>query len=231
MPYENLTKIIKADKVLSPASAMRYPDELIGDYLRWGTGGTCFSLTAAVIAVLDSVGIEAYPVLADRYYGPDTHCGIVQPDGKGSFFLMDPGYLLFKPMPVPVDVPVLFTTGFNTVELRPVLNGNSVELYTIVRNNRKLRLTFKMQPASDEAFRRAWEGSFAFEMMHYPVLTRIVNGEHVYLQGDALSIRSALKTMRTKLTPAEEFSYISGTIGIHRDIVTKAMEKLDYGRS
>ncbi|MFW6244582.1 MAG: hypothetical protein ACOC36_01715, partial [Fibrobacterota bacterium] len=51
IPYENLTKIIKSETIVSPRSAMRLPDELIGDYLRWGTGGTCFSLTAAIIAV------------------------------------------------------------------------------------------------------------------------------------------------------------------------------------
>jgi arylamine N-acetyltransferase len=77
IPYENLTKIIKSDGVITPRSAMRYPDELLSDYLKWRTGGTCFSLTAATIAVYNAVGIEAHPVLADRHYGPDTHCGLV----------------------------------------------------------------------------------------------------------------------------------------------------------
>ena len=55
IPYENLTKILKADSVVSARSAMRYPDEVIGDFLRWGTGGTCFSLTAALAGLLDAL--------------------------------------------------------------------------------------------------------------------------------------------------------------------------------
>ena len=60
VPFKNLTKILKAGAVISAASAMRYPDELLGDFLKWGTGGTCFSLTASVVAVFDSLGIEVF---------------------------------------------------------------------------------------------------------------------------------------------------------------------------
>ena len=113
VPYENLTKILKADSVLSAASAMRCPDEVIGDFLRWGTGGTCFSLTAALIALLDVAGIDAWPILADRHYGVDTHCGILIAPQGANMLLLDPGYLLFAPIPVPLDFPAFIETGFN----------------------------------------------------------------------------------------------------------------------
>jgi len=90
VPYENLTKILKASSVISAASAMRYPDEVIGDYLAWGTGGTCFSLTASIVAVYDALGIEVYPVLADRRYGVDTHCGLVLVVPGGKLFCWTP---------------------------------------------------------------------------------------------------------------------------------------------
>jgi hypothetical protein len=231
MPYENLTKIIKSDNILSPSSALRFPDELINDYLQWGTGGTCFSLTAALVAVLDALGVQAYPVLADRYYGPDTHCGLIIPDNSGGIVLLDPGYLVFEPIPVIPGKPSYINTGYNTVELLPHAGGAKADLFTIANKNRKLRLTFKMEPVSDESFRRAWENSFAFEMMHYPVLTRVVNGEHVYLQGDALSVRGAEKTLRRKFSPEDEVSFITGVMGINREIVLKAMGKIKYGRN
>ena len=34
LPYENLTKIIKLDSVLSPNSALRYPEEVLADHLK-----------------------------------------------------------------------------------------------------------------------------------------------------------------------------------------------------
>jgi len=229
VPYENLTKILKADSVISAASAMRYPDEVIGDYLKWGSGGTCFSLTAAVVAVFDALGIAAYPILADRHYGADTHCGLLIAKPDGELLLLDPGYLLFAPVTIPKDQPAQFDNGFNTIELKPVSGAQKIELYTLVKGNRKLRLTFKMTPVSDAAFGRAWEQSFAFEMMTYPVLTRCENGCHQYLQGNVLAVRSAQRTERIVLTKEKQIEFIETAAGIDRNIVTRALEIVNYG--
>jgi hypothetical protein len=229
IPYENLTKILKADEVISARSAMRYPDEVIGDFMKWGTGGTCFSLTAALAGILDSLGIEVYPVLADRHYGQDTHCGLIMPGKNGELLLLDPGYLLFAPLPVPCDGPVFFDTGFNRIELSPANGGTRLELYTIVKYNRKLRLTFKVEPVSDEAFGRAWDRSFAFEMMTYPVLTRHAGGCHQYLQGNVLAVRDAHRTQRVALTPDKQIEFIAGSAGIDRAVVIRALEIVNYG--
>jgi hypothetical protein len=231
LPFENLTKIIKADSVISASSARRHPDELIGDYLRFGTGGTCFSLTASLVALLDALGIDAWPVLADRHYGPDTHSGLIIVRQDGGVLLLDPGYLLFAPVPMPTEGPSFFDTGFNCVELKPVSAGTRIELYTIVKGNRKLRLTFKIEPLSDEAFGKAWERSFAFEMMTYPVLTRQVSGTHHYLQGNVLACRDSRRTERITLTPEERMDYICGSVRISKDIVVKALEVIGHGRT
>ena len=229
LPFENLTKIIKADSVTSPSSAMRHPDEVVGDFLKWGTGGTCFSLTASMVAALDAMGIEAYPVLADRHYGADTHCGVMLAQAGGELLLCDPGYLLFAPVKIPIGEPVTFDNGFNRVELRPESGGSRLALYTMVKGNRKLRLTFKLEPVSDDAFGRAWERSFAFEMMSYPVLTRTECGRHQYLQANMLAVRDARRTQRTTLTPDKQIEFFTASAGIDRSIVTRALEIVNYG--
>jgi len=231
VPYENLTKIIKADAVINASSAMRHPDEVIGDFLQWGTGGTCFSLTAAMVALLDIAGIDAWPILADRHYGADTHCGLIVAGSDGRVLLLDPGFLLFAPVVAPREHPLSYETGFNTVELLPRCGGARVELYTMVKGNRKLRLTFKMEPVSDEAFGRAWERSFAFEMMTYPVLTRHISGKHQYVQGDTLAVRDARRTERTVLTPEQMVDFICGSVHMNRAIVTRALEIVRHGTS
>jgi arylamine N-acetyltransferase len=229
VPFENLTKILKAGAVISAASAMRYPDELLGDFLKWGTGGTCFSLTASVVAMFDSLGIEAYPVLADRHYGPNTHCGLMIVQPGGDVLILDPGYLLFAPVQIPKEQSVFFDTGFNRIELHPVNGGMRLELYTSVKGNRKLRLTFKLEPVSDAAFGKAWEQSFAFEMMTYPVLTRTVNGCHQYLQGNVLAMRDSQRTQRLMLTPEKQVEFFTASAGIDKNIVTRALEIVKYG--
>ena len=228
IPYENLTKIIKSDAVIGPDSAMRLPDEVLADWLKYNTGGTCFSLTAAIIAVLNALGIETHPVLADRHYGPDTHCGVVIVECNG-LVLLDPGFLLFSPTLLPVDAPVFIDNIHNRIELNPIDGGQRVELYTIVKNNRKFRLTYKAAPVDAETFERAWKESFAWEMMHYPVLTRVCNGAHHYLQADRLSIRNAEGAKHLPMTAESTAGFIIDTLGIKRDIALKALEICTHG--
>jgi arylamine N-acetyltransferase len=228
MPYENLTKIIKSDVLVNPRSALRYPDELLGDWMRWGTGGTCFSLTSAMIAVFNCMGIEAHPLLADRHYGIDTHCGLVTVIPEG-VFLLDPGFLLYHPVELPKYTPVSVNTGYNVIELIPKDNGSRVEMYTVVKGSRKMRLVYKTAFIDAVRFENAWESSFAWEMMTYPVLTRVSASQHIYIQGDALSIRSAEKTNRQKMSIDEQYKFISGTMGINPGITRKALEIINNG--
>lgn len=230
LPYENLTKIIKAGTLLNPCSAMRLPDEVLADHLKWGCGGTCFSLTAAAIAVLGALGIEAHPILADRHYGPDTHCGLVIIKEK-EWLLLDPGYLLFTPVSLPESDIIQVNTIHNTIELKPIEHGRRVELITIVKGNRKLRLTYKRELVSPERFEKAWITSFTWEMMTYPVLTRYTADQHIYIQGNMASIRSSEKTTRVNLDPSSQFSFIKEKLGISQEIIKKALETLHYGRT
>ncbi len=83
-----------------------------------GSGGTCFSLTATLLALVRSLGLRAEPILADRPYGERTHSGlIVWIDDRAH--LVDPGYLLTEPIPLEADLLIEKPTSFNTVILTP----------------------------------------------------------------------------------------------------------------
>lgn len=222
IPYENLSKIIKSDSVVSSGSAKRFPDEVLREYLHVGTGGTCFSLTAAFIAILNTLGFEAHPILADRHYGTDTHCALVF-FREQDIFLLDPGFLIHQPTRLPKTEPLAIATEFNILELRPQEAGQKIELVTVVKNSRRSRLTYKVSPVDGPAFERAWERSFTWEMMTYPVLTRYSSGRHYYLQGNQLRIRDRQRTHKQILTPDEQHDVVTKTFGIHHDIFVKAV--------
>ncbi len=227
MPYENLTKIIKRKAVIGPSSARRLPDEVISDHLLYGTGGTCFSLTAALVAVLRHSGIEAHPVLADRRYGPDTHCAALV-RFNGCWCIVDPGYLIHQPLPLPGDAPVHVENRFNVVELVPE-ERERVALYTRSGSDRKYRLTYKTVPVDEETFGVAWDRSFGWEMMTYPVLTRTTAAEHYYLQGGELRVRRGDRTERRWLEREESGNFLSSTMGVAPHIIEHAFRLVNNG--
>jgi len=187
LPYENLTKIDIVEQSDGKAQK-RYPDRVLSDFFEHGSGGTCFSLTATLIELLNAVHITAHPMLADRHYGPDTHCAVLI-QLEDIFYLVDPGYLIFQPIRIPIAGSVRYPGLFNTVELTASEDGKKIALHTILNNDRRYRMSYKLAPVDNEKFEKAWEDSFLFEMMSYPVLTLIKDNKYIYLQGDTIKIR------------------------------------------
>ena len=94
----------------------RHPREVLHDHAALGTGGTCFALTAAMLHLVRALGWQAEPILADRRYGADTRSTLlVWIDGKPH--LLDPGYLIVRPLPLPADGEIVIPTPFNQLLL------------------------------------------------------------------------------------------------------------------
>ncbi len=228
IPFENLTKIIKSDITVATEQKKRLPPEVIGDYLAQGTGGTCFSLNAAFISMLGAYGFDAGPLLCDRSYGINTHCAVVLHTETGDK-IIDPGYLIFQPVALPEGVSVRYENGFNQLELVPQPTANRIDLFTISGKKRTYRLTYKVERIDEAAFFRAWEDSFVFDMMRYPVLTFYRNGKHYYLQGNILRIRTGEGVDKRVLSPEQLQSFIVGSSGINKNVYTQAFSVVHHG--
>lgn len=228
LPYENLTKILKQDATDGIAAARRDPTEVLHDHFRFRTGGTCFSLTATLLHLVRSLGFPAEPILADRRYGSDTHCALVvwienQPH------LVDPGYLIIHPVSIDTTQTTTIKTSFNEVVLKPEAGGERIALHTRQGNSSTYRLTFKNQPVDDGQFLKAWDDSFGWDMMHYPVLTAIREGQQLYLQGDHFQVRNAQTVRRQEISPDEILQRIVTEFGLDEQIAKQAMAVLAKG--
>ena len=194
IPYENLTKVLShAQRKEDP---FRTPEMVMAEHGKWGAGGTCFSLTATLLSLVRSLGLRAEPILADRPYGQRTHSALmVWIDGRPH--LVDPGYLLTEPIPLDAGLAIERSTSFNSVILTPG-DGDQWNLATVQQGKTTHRLTFRTTPSEASDFISAWKDSFDFDMMRYPVLTRVVGERQLYLQGRRLQIRSkdAVETMK-----------------------------------
>ena len=90
------------------------------------------------------------------------------------------------------------------IELRPTLDSSRIELYTARTDTApRYRLTYKAIPVDEDEFNNAWDRSFSWEMMTYPILSVLDGDRHIYLQKNNLLIRSATETIQKILTPEQ----------------------------
>ena len=226
LPYENLTKIIKQASLGSAEQSRRWPREVITEHLTSGTGGTCFSLTATLLYLLRSLGWRAEPILADRHYGENTHCAVVVwTDDKPH--LLDPGYLIVTPIPLTsLNDATEIETGFSQLRLAPSAGDGRRSLYTVQQGSASHRLTFKTEPADAGEFLKAWDASFDWDMMQYPLLTRIRGHGQLYLRGNRLQIRSRGSLQRQEIAPDLLVDQIASDFNLGTSIATQALSVL-----
>jgi arylamine N-acetyltransferase len=225
LPFENLTKIIKEAEAGRVEEARRTPAEVLADHWNLGAGGTCFALTSTMLHLVRGLGFQAEPILADRRYGADTHSAfLVWLDGKPH--LLDPGYLIVQPLPVPTAHDVRIVTPFNELLLVPKNGGAKVELYTRQDQQTTYRLTFKTAPVDAGEFLRAWDVSFDADMMRYPVLSRVAQGKQIYFQKRHLLVRGAEESRRREVTPDRLIAEIAEQFQIAPAVIAKALDVL-----
>ena len=226
LPFENLTKIIKDAAAGRAVDARRSPGEVLMDHWSLGTGGTCFALTATLLHLVRALGWQAEPILADRRYGADTHSALLVWI-EGQPHLLDPGYLIVQPLPLPKAGEIRVATPFNQLALTAQGGEAKVELATLQQNNRTYRLTFKTNPVDAGEFLRAWDVSFEADMMRYPVLSRVVGDQQFYLQKRQMMIRRVEATERADVPPAKLAAEIARQFRIAPAIVAQALRVLE----
>ena len=227
IPYENITKIIRRAEAGDSIQARRSPDEVIADHIRWGTGGTCFSLTSTLCRLTLRMGLEAEYLLADRGYGQNTHSALlVHIDGEP--YLADPGFLITEPVPLALAGAREITSGGEKLTLIP--DGDKISLFTERGGKSVHRLTYKTAPVDAGEFGKAWDASFNWEMMRYPLLARAGSSDRIYLRGSMFQVSNKDSVNRVKIPEDELTSKIAGEFGIHPALVARALNILGNQR-
>lgn len=225
LPYENITKIIKREEFGNCEQARRYPEEVIRDHIHWGTGGTCFSLTSALLHLVRGLGWKAEYILADRHYGQDTHCALII-WVENVPHLLDPGFLIVRPIPFPSGSVREVKTAFNSLILAPEEDSGRISLHTVRQGKKVYRLTYKTSPVNTGEFYKAWDASFHWEMMKYPLLTRTAESRQIYLKGSRIQISSAETMEKQNIRLDELTAKIASEFRIDPSLVVRAVSIL-----
>ncbi len=151
-----------------------------------------------------------------------------------SSYLLDPGYLIFDPLPMPLPQPfgtgeAFFPLSPNCVRLvRPTLE--SMELWTGGAGApMKLRFEYPVEGVSVDEFKHHWNESFYREMMTYPVLNRLdrEKGVQYYYQKGNLVVRSSSGSQMTKIAPADRVQTLSDIFKLSPGIIERALNILE----
>ena len=149
-------------------------------------------------------------------------------------YLLDPGYLIFDPLQMPLPQPfdtgeVFFPLSPNCVRLvRPTLE--SMELWTGGAGApMKLRFEYPVEGVSVEEFKHHWNESFYREMMTYPVLNRLdrEKGIQYYYQKGNLVVRGSTGSKMTKIEPADRVQTLSDIFKLSPSIIEQALQILE----
>lgn len=225
LPYENLSKILKFNRRGEDEHArLRLPEEVVEEHLRFHTGGTCFSLTFLLQAILRQQGFACYVVMGDMRAGRNIHCALVVLL-EGAKYLVDPGYLLRHPMPLDSGKPRLFHNEYNGIELRFDPATQSYDLFTFTREEAKWRYRFVDRPTSAEDFLHHWQASFHRNSMHGLCLTRVHEDELIFIRKDFMRINS-LEGKRNVNLKKNYHATIHEVFGIAPEYVEQALAAL-----
>lgn len=241
--YENLTKIIRLEQTGSATGARKLDDSDQNDIDSWMGGGTCFSMTWHLYQTLSDMGFKPRLVMGHKRKERNIHCALILPDPdadsavtplSSNEFLLDPGYLIFDPLQMPLPQPfgtgeAFFPLSPNCVRLvRPTME--SMELWTGGAGApMKLRFEYPVEGVSVEEFKHHWNESFYREMMTYPVLNRLdrEKGVQYYYQKGNLVVRNATGSQMTKIAPADRVQTLSDIFKLSPDIIERALRILE----
>jgi len=188
LPYENLSKIIKRAHV-SGQARLRLPDEVTHDHFAWQMGGTCFALTYFLAGIYTILGYTVQPLIGHLNWAENTHSAIAI-QHAGHRYLVDPGYMIFKPLPLQkrdVSARLSAETGLS---LRFGRELDEYSLYTYRKKQFVRRYRFIDKAISWESFADHWQASFELPGMDDLMLTRVEGQEMIFIQGDFIKITS-----------------------------------------
>ena len=224
LPYENVTKILKDARSSNSKMKGRATDEVLEDHLKWNTGGTCFSLCNALLDILESSGFSSHIAMADMHYGSNIHCAVVV-RLNARHYLLDPGYLLHQPIPLPPSrMQTDLQTPMNTIILRNETPG-IFSLYTEENGQTKWRYRLRANPIRRDEFKQHWIHSFSLNTMDHLMLSSLTDSGRLYFRKDRLEHVHPGARIRRKITGFEA-AELSTVFGVPSDLIAHAQKVL-----
>lgn len=228
IPYENLSKIVRRESTGMEEERLRLPEEVFQNYLERGLGGTCFSLAYYLLSVLHTAGLSAYICMAHMGRRMNVHCVTVveAPEGK---CLLDPGYVITKPVPMRKEAPVFVALPHTYVGLTYDPPRSVFELSTGGPEAMKRRYWFEDVPVSFSDLYVYWQRSFTLDTLNDVCFTMRRGESLIYLHGNYFR-ETCIAGARSERIKGSLEHAIGSLLGVKAPIVEKALAALHENR-
>jgi arylamine N-acetyltransferase len=224
LPYENVTKILKEARSTSVHQKLRGAEEVLQDHLRWNTGGTCFSLCNALASVLRNSGYAPFIAMGDMHYGLNIHCAVIVPLNDQRY-LIDPGYLLHEPIPLPEPgMQTVQKTVMNSITIRHE-DTTTFSLFTLESGQLKWRYRLHATAVSSEEFERHWIHSFSLNSMEHVTLSRLSDDGRIYFRKGRLEKVNEIERVKSSFSDSTA-GELSRIFGVPADLISNARDIL-----
>lgn len=227
IPYENVSKIIKFSRFRE--ITFRMPAEVFEDYRQWRLGGTCFSLTYFLMEILRFAGYDCSPIMGDMHWGKNVHAALLV-QFQGYQYLVDPGYMIPRPLQISKDTVRRYTAPHAGIEIRFRPEDERFDLFTFRSGNSTWRYRFTPRPVSLEEFSTHWIASFSQPTLHGICLTQTRETGMIYIHNDFTKISGLNFTHRSHSRDQTE-KVILEQFGIPLHLIEEARSALTINRN
>lgn len=224
IPYENMSKIIKLYKNFNDMYKIRFPDEVLEDHFKYNLGGTCFSITFLLKTILTFHGFDCYTVMADMNWGSNVHCALIL-RYNSRYYLIDPGYLLNYPLPLPEEQPIIVRTPYSGIKLTYNKIHKIYNLHTFNNQVIKWRYKFLNKPIPDNIFLDYWLSSFQWNSMNAICIATVIENQMVYIHKNYMR-KTTYEGKKNFNLKKDYLGTISGLLKINPQIIEEALEAL-----
>lgn len=223
-PYENLSKIVAFGEGRNREVTLSLAESRLEDARAAGEGGTCYSLTWWLYRRLRARGFAAAFLMGDKGRAKNIHCGL-RFDHEGRAHLLDPGYMIFDPLPLPeAGLSATAWISPNEVRVEDLAEARAWRLWSGPRGALKPRFDFRRAAVTEEEFLAHWRESYDLPMMRYPVLNRVKDGAQYYLQKRSLLVRTPEGGEMRKLDRTEMMETLGTVFGISEGLARAALD-------
>jgi N-hydroxyarylamine O-acetyltransferase len=223
IPFDNSLKMIDVHGNSPAPLAGSKPDAFFDNWLRFGSGGTCWSGNGGLHALLTALGFNASRGVATMRVAPDLppNHGTVVVDFEDSRYLVDASILHSEPLLLDAANPPDTRNASPAWGVGLFLEDDSFNIsWRPLHLTDSLHCRLDYTSATLEDFEQRYESTRGWSPFNYELYLRVIRGNSVVgiAQGKRIEISAEGEMHTTPLKAADRVSVLVDELGIHPDL-------------